>query len=66
MLPHIKTTLVNEKARGAVVIDRYRLPDGSMLFRLSDFTIIKAAADGSSEGRLSTSSWQDAKKGLVG
>lgn len=66
MKPHISTALINARAAGHKVIQSHVLPDGSVLYRLSNFNILKCKPCGESLGRLSTDDWDAAKQGRLG
>lgn len=64
--PHIQLTLNSIKADGHTITNSHVMPCGSVLYRLSNFTILKCKACGESLGRLCTSDWEGAKMGRVG
>jgi len=64
--PSITTALMNAKAAGHRITHTHVLPDGCVLYRMSNLDILKCKADGESLGRLCTNDWAAAKEGRVG
>lgn len=65
-IPTMGVAMLHHRAAGHTVVDSHMLPCGSVVYRMSNFDILRSDPKGVSEGRLDTNCWEAAKAGRRG